>query len=135
MAIIIAHWNIRGIRANLYQLKNYLNQSKHLPDIICLQETFLKEKNQTPAFDNYNVIRKDNNKHSRGGLATMIKTGISFTLLDIDQIKNFEILGIKIKTENGHLDIINTYINPENKIAKIEIEKFSQLREPSFWET
>jgi exonuclease III len=66
MDIVIAHWNVRGIRANLYQLKNYLNQTKHFPDIICLQETFLKEKNQTPTFDNYNVIRKDNTKHSRG---------------------------------------------------------------------
>ena len=58
----------------------------------------------------------------------MIKTGISFTLLDIDQIKNVEILGIKIKTENGHLEIINTYIAPENKITKPEIEKIFPLK-------
>ena len=59
MAIVIAHWNIRGLRANLYQLRNYLDQTRISPDIICLQETFLKEKYQTPKIDNYNVIRKD----------------------------------------------------------------------------
>src|SRR6218665_1034246 len=123
-AIVVAHWNIRGLRANLYQLRNYLKETRYSPDIICLQEKFLKEKMKTPNFDNYNVARKDYVKHSRGGLAILIRTGISFTILDIVQIENAEILGIKIKTENGHLEIINTYIPPENKIVKTDIEKF-----------
>src|SRR6218665_2947320 len=82
----------------------------------------------TPNFDNYNVVRKDYVKHSRGGLAILIRTGISFTILDIVQIENAGILGIKIKTENGHLEIINTYIAPENKIAKTDFEKFFLLK-------
>src|SRR6218665_4054782 len=79
-------------------------------------------------FDNYNVVRKDYVKHSREGLAILIRTGISFTILDIVQIENAEILGIKIKTENGHLEIINTYIAPENNIVKTDIEKFFPLK-------
>src|SRR6218665_2950844 len=79
-------------------------------------------------FDNYNVVRKDYVKHSREGLAILIRTGISFTILDIVQIENAEILGIKIKTENGHLEIINTIIAPESKIVKTDIEKFFPLK-------
>ena len=128
MAIVVAHWNIRGLRANIYQLRNYLDQTRISPDILCLQETFLKEKYQTPKFENYNVIRKDFTKHSRGGLATLIKTGISFTVLNIDEIENVEVLGIKIKTETGHLEIVNTYIAPENKVTKTQIEKIFPLK-------
>src|SRR6218665_429560 len=127
-AVVVAHWNVRGLRANLYQLKNYLNETSYSPDIICLQETFLKEKIKTPNFDNYNVVRKDYVKNSRGGLAILIRTGISFTILDIDQIESAEILGIRIKTEHGHLEIINTYIAPDNKIVKTDIEKFFPLK-------
>src|SRR6218665_210318 len=127
-AVVVAHWNIRGLRANLYQLKNYLNETSYSPDIICLQETFLKEKIKTPNFDNYNVVRKDYVKNSRGGLAILIRTGISFTILDIDQIESAEILGIRIKTEHGHLEIINTYIAPDNKIVKTDFEKFFPLK-------
>src|SRR6218665_1670308 len=127
-AVVVAHWNIRGLRANFYQLRNYLNETRYSPDIVCLQETFLKAKMNTPNFDNYNVVRKDYVKHSKGGLAILIRTGISFTILDIVQIENAGILGIKIKTENGHLEIINTYIAPENKIAKTDFEKFFPLK-------
>ena len=55
-AVVVAHWNVRGLRANLYQLRNYLNETSYSPDIICLQETFLKEKIKTPNFSNYNVV-------------------------------------------------------------------------------
>jgi len=59
MAIVVAHWNMRGLRANIHQFRNYLDHTRISPDIICLQETFLKEKYQTPKFENYNVVRKD----------------------------------------------------------------------------
>src|SRR6218665_1406743 len=123
-AVVVAHWNVRGLRANLYQLRNYLNETRYPPDIVCLQETFLKEKMKTPKIDNYNAVRKDYVKHSRRGLAILIRTGTSFTILDIDQIESAEILGIRIKSEHGHLEIINAYIAPDNKIVKTDIEKF-----------
>src|SRR6218665_437204 len=84
---------------------------------------------KTPNFDNYNVTRKDYVKHSRGGLAILIRTGIIFTIFDIDQFESAEILGIKIKAENDHLEIINTYIAPENKVVKADIEnKFFPIK-------
>src|SRR6218665_3024191 len=83
---------------------------------------------KTSNIDNYNVVRKDCVKHNRGGLAILIRSGISFTILDIDQIENAEILGIKIKMEHGHLEIINTYIAPDNKIVKTDFEKFFPLK-------
>ena len=123
MATVVAQWNAHGLNAHLLQFKNYLVQVKFLPDVICLQETFLKEKNKTPKFDNYNVIRKDFMQHTRGGLAILIKKGINFTILNLGVIENIEIQGIKIKTETGYLEILNTYISPSNKILKTQLEK------------
>ena len=123
MATVVAQWNAHGLNAHLLQFKNYLVQVKILPDVICIQETFLKEKNKTPKFDNYNVIRKDFMQHTRGGLAILIKKGINFTILNLDVIENIEIQGIKIKTETGYLDILNTYISPTNKILKTQLER------------
>src|SRR5688572_21885651 len=123
MATVVAQWNAHGLNAHLLQFKNYLVQVKILPDVICIQETFLKEKNKTPKFDNYNVIRKDFMQQTRGGLAILIKKGINFTILNLDVIENIEIQGIKIKTETGYLDILNTYISPTNKILKTQLEK------------
>ena len=40
----ILQWNYRGIRANYEELLLPLN--KYNPKVICLQETFLKDKNQ-----------------------------------------------------------------------------------------
>ena len=128
MAIVVAHWNIRGLRANIHQFRNYLDHTRISPDIICLQETFLKEKYQTPKFVNYNVIRKDFTKHSRGGLAILIKTGISFTVLNTDEIENVEVFSVNIKTETGHLEIVNTYIAPDIKLTKTQIEKIFPLK-------
>ena len=40
----ILHWNCRGIQANYEELLLLLN--KYNPKVVCLQETFLKDKNQ-----------------------------------------------------------------------------------------
>ena len=45
IAIVVAHWNIRGLRANLYQVRNYLKETRYSPDIVCMQETFKKNEN------------------------------------------------------------------------------------------
>ena len=39
----ILHWNCRGNRANYEEL---LLLNKYNPKVVCLQETFLKDKNQ-----------------------------------------------------------------------------------------
>jgi len=37
-------------------------------------------------------------------------------------------LSVKIKTETGHLEIVNTYIAPDIKLTKTQIEKLFPLK-------
>ena len=55
----ILQWNSRGIRANYKELLLLLN--KYNPKVECLQETFLKDKNQLNIkhFQSYNHLYKD----------------------------------------------------------------------------
>ena len=55
----ILQWNCRGIRANYEELLLLLN--KYNPKVVCLQETFLKDKNQLKVkhLQSYNHRNKD----------------------------------------------------------------------------
>jgi hypothetical protein len=58
MALTILQWNARGLRGNKDQLKNYIFRSCNPPDVICVEETFLKSKVQSPKLDGYNINAK-----------------------------------------------------------------------------
>ena len=69
MELTILQWNARGLRGNKDQIKNYLLKACIPPDVICVEETFLKDQIQSPKLDGYNIIRKDCLSNERGGLA------------------------------------------------------------------
>src|ERR1043165_2452631 len=123
MAVTILQWNARGLRGNKDQLKNYILKACIQPDVICVEETFLKSKIESPKLDGYNIIRKDCISNERGGLAIYVKVGLNFNVLDVAEIPNIEIQGIEINTLNGHLKIFNSYITPSYQYKKEEIQK------------
>ena len=123
MALTIFQWNARGLRGNKEQLKNYILKACIPPDVICVEETFLKDQIQSPKLDGYNIIRKDCLSNERGGLAIYIKVGLNFNVLDVAEIPNIEIQGIEINTLNGHLKIFNSYITPSLKFKKEDIQR------------
>src|SRR5678816_4718859 len=98
MALIILQWNARGLRGNKNQLKNYILRTHTPPDVICVEETFLKDKIQSPKLDGYNIIRKDCLSNERGGLAIYIKVGLNFNVLDVAKIPNLSLIHISEPT-------------------------------------
>lgn len=78
------------------------------PDIICIQETWLK-----PRFDfvltNYVGIRRDREKGSGGGCITFIKQGVPYRVLGIG--KEQEYVVVEVWAENKKIVVIN-YYNP-----------------------
>ncbi|HMG39082.1 MAG TPA: reverse transcriptase domain-containing protein [Nitrososphaeraceae archaeon] len=129
MALTILQWNARGLRGHKDQLKNYVVKGYFPPDVICVEETFLKAQTQSPKLDGYNIIRKDCLSNERGGLAIYLKEGLNFSVLDVAEIPNIEIQGIEIKTLNGYLKIFNSYMTPSCKFKKEDIQKiFPQKR-------
>lgn len=123
MALTILQWNARGLRGNRDQLKNYILKACIPPDVICVEETFLKTKNQSPKLDGYNIVRKDCLSNERGGLAIYLKVGLNFDILNVEEIPNIEVQCIEIKTSKGHLKIFNIYMTPSCKFNKENIQK------------
>lgn len=90
----------------------------HLIDIVCLQETHLGTTAQC-TMPGYSVLRKDRPQGNAGGLAILVKEGVSY--LEIPQSYNLECQGIQIKSKTGKIDILNTYLPPSYKIIESDI--------------
>src|SRR5688572_12401941 len=123
MALSILQWNAHGLRGHKDQLKHFLTNTQNPPDVICVEETFLKAQTPIPKIDGYNLIRKDCNTNERGGLAIYIIVGLNFNVLDVEEINNAEIQGIEILTINGHLKIYNMYLSPSHEFCKEDLQK------------
>ena len=79
MAIHILQWNCRSIRNKILNLQSYLSTFANLPDILCLQETYLN-KQTFFSLTGYQVIRKDqSNGKKGGGICFCFKNTISFS--------------------------------------------------------
>jgi len=110
----ILQWNANGILSKLPEFKNYLSNLQDQPDIICIQETHLN-KNKQLKIASYITERRDreNSSHS-GGVATLIKTGLTYTILE--KIEDIEELTIRVKLNDQHLIISNIYNPPKKRI-------------------
>lgn len=60
LMVIILQWNARSLLANGQEFKHFLNELNEKPDVICIQESWLK-----PHLDfvihGYTIIRRDRN--------------------------------------------------------------------------
>jgi len=72
------------------------------PDIICVQETWLKPRGLDFQISGCETIRKDRNKGNGGGVATFIKQGIGFR--KIEDNKEYEVV---VQVWEGNLILIN----------------------------
>ena len=71
LMVIILQWNSQSIIAHGNELKNALNDWDKKPDIICIQETWLKEGKtyNLPGYNIYRCDRKSASKNYGGGCA------------------------------------------------------------------
>jgi exonuclease III len=114
--INVLQWNANGLSAHGPQLGHYLGSFRQLPDIICVQETKFKNKNKY-RINGYTCERHDREpSDGGGGVATYIRQGINYEVLN--KTTSPEILEIRIKTNEGTLDIINIYHPPPKKHKK-----------------
>lgn len=77
--MLILQWNARSLIANGPEFKGFIDELEVQPDIICVQETWLK-----PTLDfvirGYISIRRDREEGGGGGCGIFIKRGIQYQI-------------------------------------------------------
>ncbi|MEE9605315.1 MAG: reverse transcriptase domain-containing protein [Candidatus Scalindua sp.] len=108
MDISIFQWNACGIKGHFSYFYNYIASLENSPDIICIQESFLKPAHSF-SLKGYATIRKDRTFSDKGGVMTLVKHSISYSTLVCPG--DVEATGIQIDSSKGLLNIFNVY-NP-----------------------
>lgn len=75
-------WNAKSLVANGQELKKFLDELEEKPEIICIEETWLKPRLDF-VISGYKCERKDRETKSGGGCATFIKNGIQYRRIEI----------------------------------------------------
>lgn len=106
--------------ANGQEFKGFIKGMKKKPDIICIQETWLK-----PALEfcikGYDSIRRDREDSSGGGCIIFIKQGIHHKILG--KGVRLEYLIIEVGAGEGNIKIVNFY----NPCKKLSVELMEEI--------
>ena len=119
----VFQWNCHGLQTRIEEFKQHLADCGTKYDIICLQETFLKEK-QNPTFSGYNMVRRDRTDRAAGGLVTLIRDSINYT--EIAGPAGIECIVVKIKTPSNCFTVANVYLAPKLKVDKTNLKDLFQ---------
>ena len=113
----ILQWNCRGIRANYEELLLLLN--KFNPKVVCLQEAFLKDKNQLHIkhFLSYNHLYKDGHRVS-AGISILVRKDIPQSQIHVDTDLQ--------ATLHKPIHICSIYIPPHDSISDIKMNELLQ---------
>lgn len=111
-------WNARSLLANGQELKKIVSDLENKPDIICVQESWLK-----PQFNfvlqEYVVIRKDRKLGNGGGVATFIKQCVGYRNVEVNGDQ--EVIVTEVWQGSNSIKVINFY-NPCKKLNKEVLE-------------
>lgn len=127
--LTILQWNLKSTKSNRDNLK--ILNSEYSPDIILLNETFLKHSDKFN-FKNF-IIYRDDRDDGYGGIAILVKPHISHSLINVNPTKfpnNFQIMSIKLL--DFKFSIINIYNPPTCKIRQSEFISLIQSIDSSF---
>jgi len=124
-SINIVHWNCRGFNAHGPEYIWSLSKQKHIPDIICLQETFFQNENDHPDITGYTLANFSTRDIKRGGTAIYCKTHINYTVRNINT--KLEVSAIDIKLNNKLTTIVNVY-DTDSKTTQSDYQNvFTQI--------
>ena len=118
---VILQWNARSLIANGQELKKYLDGFKNKPEIVCIQETWLK-----PCLDfvipGYESVREDRAEGTGGGCATFVRVGVQYQRVAL--ATQLECVAVRVWGEQGRMNVVNFY-NPCKQLNVDELEKIS----------
>ncbi|GFW98478.1 probable RNA-directed DNA polymerase from transposon X-element [Trichonephila clavipes] len=115
--LLMVTWNANGLRSRMWELRDFVN--KYKPDIISLQETWLRPSH-TIALANYRIYRNDRNHTTHnaytartgGGTAIMIKNSMKHTHIPTPNLNGVEATMVALTPELGEQTLIISLYNP-----------------------
>lgn len=130
MVFIILQWNARSLIANGQEFKRYVQELSRKPDVICIQETWLKP-NLDFVLKGYNSIRQDRVKDVGGGCLTFIKDGISYRHLKTAEEHECIVTEI-FDGDSGKYTIVN-YYNPCKALTNEMLKNIFKRTHREIW--
>lgn len=119
MVFAILQWNARSLCSNGQEFKKYIEERSEKPNVICVQETWLR-----PHLDfilhGYVAIRRDRESGNGGGVVMFVQQGIGYRVINIS--KDSEAIVIEVWIGKTNIWIVN-YYNPCGKLNKGVLEK------------
>lgn len=117
--MLILQWNARSLIANGQEFKSFLNGVEYKPDIICVEETWLKPSTDF-VFQGYVCIRGDRERGNGGGCATFVRQGISYREIG----KDLEYVVVEVWVGDESLIVVNFY----NPCQRLELEALEAIK-------
>jgi len=120
-AVRFLQWNARSL-SNKLEFKQHVSVNNY--DVICIQETWLKE-NKNYNLSGYEIIRNDRPANEQGGgVATFVRSGLKYSQININS--DLECIVLKLETSLGNINVVNVYI-PPNKTACHDKTKLNEI--------
>ncbi|XP_053536655.1 uncharacterized protein LOC124628232 [Ictalurus punctatus] len=113
MILVILQWNARSLIANGQEFKKFVTDLLDKPQVICVQETWLKPQLDFVIYG-YTTIRNDRETGKGGGVATFVRNDVKYNL--VNKGKEHESVVVRIQTGKDSIMIVNFY-NPCNRLS------------------
>lgn len=119
LIMILLHRNTRSLLANGQDFKHFIANRRDKPDVICVQETWLRPNLEFALLD-YVVVRQDRIQGSGGGCATFIRRGVPYRVVGLG--KEQEYVVVEVWADGRKIVLIN-YYNPCRQMRLEELER------------
>lgn len=114
MVFMILQWNARSLCSNGQEFKSFIEEMNKKPQVICIQETWLKSQLDFVLYG-YVAIRRDREVGTGGGIVTFIQQGLGYRVISLS--KESEAIVVEVWIGNSNVWIVNFY-NPCKKLSK-----------------
>lgn len=84
MVLFILQWNARSLIANGQEFKKFISDGSFTPQVICIQETWLKPHFKF-VLQGYIAVRRDRKVGNGGGVVTFIKNDVAYKQVNVKE--------------------------------------------------
>ena len=116
-------WNVNGLTRRRDEIGDLIQ--KYQPDILLLQETFLKPNSDALTIHGYTTYRTDRTDAPRGGVAILINEGIEHEQVHLD-VGKVELTTVQIHTKRRAINVGSIYL-PTKRTRKKDLWKIKQM--------